>query len=85
VDEDVRQPRPADDELDRAADAPGEAVDLVVTGHPAVDEVIRSLQGLEARPVSEHVAVFEVAHESLRGVLSGAGEPGSGEPGSAGR
>jgi hypothetical protein len=48
----------------------------LVTGHPAVDEVLESLHGLEARPVSEHVAAFEAAHESLRAALSGAGEPG---------
>ena len=43
------------------------------TGHPAVDEVLRSLDGLADRPVSEHVAVFEAAHEGLRGALSDAG------------
>ena len=29
------------------------------------------MRGLEDRPVSEHVAVFEHAHESLRRVLAG--------------
>jgi len=57
------------------------------TGHPAVDAVLASLEGLEAMPVHEHVAVFESAHESLRRSLdeagSGAGdEPGAGEAGS---
>ena len=45
------------------------------TGDAAVDAVVASLRGLDELPVSEHVAVFERAHESLRQVLSGAGEP----------
>ncbi len=45
------------------------------TGDEAVDAVVASLRGLDDVPVSEHVAVFERAHESLRQVLSGAGEP----------
>ena len=44
------------------------------TGHPAVDEVLRSLDGLDARPVDEHVAAFEQAHEVLRRALSHAGD-----------
>ena len=35
----------------------------------------RRFRGLDDLPVSEHVAVFERAHESLSQVLSGAGEP----------
>jgi hypothetical protein len=46
----------------------------VVTGHPAVDEVLRSLDGLDGRPVDEHVAAFEQAHEVLRRALSDAGD-----------
>lgn len=53
-----------------AARAPG----LVETGNPAVDAVIASLEGLDAVPVDEHVALFEEAHEQLRRTLSGAGE-----------
>lgn len=45
------------------------------TGDATVDAVVASLRGLDELPVSEHVAVFERAHESLRQVLSGAGEP----------
>jgi hypothetical protein len=45
-----------------------------VTGHPAVDEVLRSLDALEGRPVDEHVAAFEDAHEQLRRALSSAGD-----------
>ncbi len=46
----------------------------VETGHPAVDEVLRSLSTLDDAPVDEHVAVFEQAHEELRRTLSGAGD-----------
>ncbi len=46
----------------------------VETGHPAVDDVLRSLNALDDLPVDEHVAVFESAHEDLRRTLSGAGD-----------
>lgn len=45
------------------------------TGDEAVDAVVASIRGLDDLPVAEQVAVFERAHESLRQVLSGAGEP----------
>jgi len=48
------------------------AVEL--TGHEAVDEVLRSLDTLDGRPVDEHVAVFESAHETLRAALASAGD-----------
>jgi len=41
------------------------------TGHPAVDEVLRSMERLDDRPLSEHVAAFEDAHEALRRSLAG--------------
>ena len=44
------------------------------TGHPAVDEVLRSLETLQDRPVDEHVGVFEQAHDQLRRTLQGAGD-----------
>jgi hypothetical protein len=44
------------------------------TGHPAVDEVLRSLEGLDGRPVDEHVAAYEQAHDQLRRALSDAGD-----------
>ncbi len=44
------------------------------TGNPEVDSVIESLDDLDRRPVSEHVEVFESAHERLRGALSDAGD-----------
>jgi hypothetical protein len=46
----------------------------VTTGHPAVDEVLRSLDDLEGRPVDEHVGAFEQAHDRLRRALSDAGD-----------
>lgn len=42
------------------------------TGNATVDEVIESLEQLEGAPVSDHVAVFEAAHEKLRGALADA-------------
>ena len=58
-----------------AGDAdPGTDQDRPATGHPAVDEVLRSLEDLDGRPVDEHVAVFEQAHEALRHTLSTAGD-----------
>lgn len=41
----------------------------VRTGIPAVDEVIAAVESLEGKPVEEHVAVFESAHEQLRRAL----------------
>jgi hypothetical protein len=43
------------------------------TGDPAVDGVLASLEGLESRPLAEHVAVFEAAHDRLRAALADAG------------
>jgi hypothetical protein len=40
-----------------------------------VDSVLDSLRELDDVPVSEHVAVFEAAHDRLRGALADAGEP----------
>ena len=57
------------------------------TGHPAVNAVLASLEGLEDMPVHDHVAVFESAHDSLRRALDEAadeaiaGEAPAGEPG----
>ena len=39
------------------------------TGVEEVDDVLDSVEGLEGTPVDEHVAVFEDAHERLRGAL----------------
>lgn len=55
------------EDVDPVEEVPG-------TGHPAVDEVLRSLDALGDAPVDEHVAVFEQAHEQLRRTLQGAGD-----------
>lgn len=39
------------------------------TGVAAVDEVLQRVSQLAERPVSEHVEVFERAHEQLRRAL----------------
>jgi hypothetical protein len=44
------------------------------TGNLAVDEVLELIDALHDAPVSGHVAVFESAHERLRGALSDAGD-----------
>ena len=64
--------QPDEDAPADTADSEGSAP--VSTGHPAVDEVLRSLDQLDGRPVDEHVGAFEDAHESLRRTLSGAGD-----------
>jgi hypothetical protein len=43
------------------------------TGHPDVDRVVASLDGLTGLPGSDQVAVYESAHEALRAALAGAG------------
>ena len=35
------------------------------TGDAAVDEALRSLEGLEQRAVREHVAAFDAVHRAL--------------------
>jgi hypothetical protein len=39
------------------------------TGDPRVDAALDSLEGLDELPVSAHAAIFERAHEALRGAL----------------
>lgn len=63
-----------DDLDDLAREQVAEQGSIVQTGHPAVDEVLRSLDALDNEPVDAHVAVFEQAHEQLRRTLSGAGD-----------
>lgn len=48
------------------------------TGHPDVDAVVESLGGLDGLPVTEHVAVFESAHDQLRAALADAGNDPAG-------
>jgi hypothetical protein len=52
--------------------------DVEPTGHDDVDRVMASLGGLDERPVSEHVAVFEAAHDTLRNALAEASNDSSG-------
>jgi len=42
------------------------------TGDPAVDAVLASLDGLEERPVAEHVPTYESACGALQQALAGA-------------
>lgn len=50
---------------------------MELTGHQSVDGVLSSLEDLTDRPVAEHVAIFESAHETLRAALAEAqGRPG---------
>jgi len=45
----------------------------VRTGVADVDAVLDSVEALSERPVEEHPAVFEAAHEQLRRCLDGTG------------
>jgi len=70
VSDQVEQPVPHDGD-----GVPGEDVSSSeLTGHDAVDGVLRSLEGLGDKPVEEHVAIFESAHEQLRAALADAGD-----------
>lgn len=53
--------------------------DLEPTGVEAVDRVLAEVAELAERPVVEHVAVFEGAHEQLRRALDAS--PARDEPG----
>lgn len=50
------------------------------TGHPAVDEVMRSLEQLDDAPVGEHAGIFERAHETLQQALNEPDRSHSSEP-----
>lgn len=60
---------------DASAERPRVAGDVVAdvervrTGDERVDSVIAAIEGLEGRPVEEHVAAFERAHDELRRAL----------------
>lgn len=70
----VREDELLAEEPDAGVGLPRDDAGAIQTGHPAVDEVLRSLGALDGVPVDEHVAVFEQAHEDLRRTLSGAGD-----------
>lgn len=59
------------DGADGAGVSGQELGDPVRTGVEEVDAVLESVEDLEPRPVEEHVAVFENAHEKLRRALDG--------------
>jgi len=46
-------------------------VDLESTGHPAVDEVLRSLANAASLAPAEQIAEFEAAHRVLQETLAG--------------
>ena len=68
----------ADDRADEVAltesAAPGDGWEAPATGPSVVDDVLAAVEALDGRPVEEHVAVFEQAHERLRRAL----DPGHG-------
>ena len=66
------------DELDQEVAESGAPVELRPTGNAEVDAALDSLADLAERPVDEHVAVFDGAHEALRRTLSDAGRPAAG-------
>jgi hypothetical protein len=73
----VTQPaqRPADSVgAGTATPVPGRPAGAEPTGHDEVDAVLALLPALDGLPVSDHVAVFESAHDRLRGALATAGE-----------
>jgi hypothetical protein len=43
-------------------------------GEDAIEGVLASIADLDGRPVSEHVTVFEEAHDRLRDALARAGD-----------
>ena len=51
------------------------------TGDPELDALLDQVASLDDRPVDEHVAVYEAAHEQLRTALD---PPESGEAGGSG-
>jgi len=50
---------------------PEEPADLESTGHPAVDEVLRSLANAASLAPAEQIAEFEAAHRVLQETLAG--------------
>jgi len=44
----------------------------MATGVAGVDTVVETVEALDERPVEEHVAVFEEAHDQLRRALDAA-------------
>jgi len=64
VTEPAQHAEPSDAGVPRPMSAPNSP-----SGHPAVDAALAELDTLDQRPVHEHAAVFEAAHERLRAAL----------------
>lgn len=47
----------------------------VATGVESVDRVLDELDGLDERPLEEHVGAFERTHEQLRSALDASPDP----------
>jgi hypothetical protein len=58
--------------VDRAVDPQGAATDRASAD--VIEGVLTSIADLDGRPVSEHVTVFEDAHDRLRDALARAGD-----------
>ncbi|HET7327045.1 MAG TPA: hypothetical protein VFJ14_07120 [Nocardioidaceae bacterium] len=69
--EDEQQPGEGPDQPDHR----GSAADAASFGDPRVDAAVARTDGLDQRPVGEHVDVFDDVHRSLRDALD---DPGSG-------
>ena len=48
---------------------PTPQVEATSTGVPAIDEVLDDVDRLDDRPLAEHLAAFERAHDALRSAL----------------
>jgi hypothetical protein len=55
---------------------PAAAESVPRTGHAGVDAVLDDVEVLDGRPPADQVPVFEAAHDRLRDLLAGAGDPG---------
>jgi len=68
-----------DQPIQDSADAVQESADEPIrTGVERVDAVIDAVSGLTERPVDEHVAVYEDAHDELRRTLDSPPEESKG-------
>jgi hypothetical protein len=71
VGDDEEQHGMHDGPMDGPVDGPAEGAEggSTETGHPEVDEVLASLDGVSRLSLADQVAVLERAHERLRGAL----------------
>lgn len=59
-------------------EAPEPVEPMPQTGVPEVDSVLADVEAVQSRPVDEHVAVFDNAHQRLRRALDGDSAPDAG-------